>query len=112
MDTLHLLEQPKEGQQQLKNKKQPELTENQTTRKSDNQGDKEETFIQTSKRGGDGQPGQRGPVAMWPDPERWRIVEQTGQAVRPLADPVAPHSHIDRPGGTVGEAHHNYITQD
>ena len=26
-----------------------------------------------------------------------------GQAVRQLADPMAPHSHIDKPGGTVGE---------
>ena len=44
--TLCLLAQPKEGQQQFKNKKQPELTENRTVWKSDNQGDKE-TFIQT-----------------------------------------------------------------
>ena len=36
-----------------KNKKQPELIENWTTQKSDNQGDKEETFIQTSRRGRD-----------------------------------------------------------
>ena len=57
VDTLCLIAQPKEGQQQFKNKKQPELTENQTVWKSDNQGDKEETFIQTSRRGGDGQPG-------------------------------------------------------
>ena len=42
----------------LKNKKQPELTENQTVWKSDNQGDKEETFTQTGRRGGDGQPGR------------------------------------------------------
>ena len=40
IDTLCLLAQPKEGQQQFKNKKQPELTENRT----DNQGVKEETF--------------------------------------------------------------------
>ena len=41
------------------------------------QGDKEETFIQTSRRGGDGQPGQRGlPARQWlADPERGRIVE-------------------------------------
>ena len=39
----------------FKNKKQPELTENQTVRKPNNQGDKEETFIQTGRRGGDGQ---------------------------------------------------------
>ena len=41
----------------LKTKKSPDLTENQTVWKSDNQGDKEETFIQTGRRGGDGQPG-------------------------------------------------------
>ena len=34
-----------------------------------------------------------------PDPERWWIVGLMGQAVRPLADPTAPHSHIDKPGG-------------
>ena len=56
--TLCLLAQPKEGQQQFKNKKQPELTENQTVWKSDNKGDKEETFIQTTRSGGDGQPGR------------------------------------------------------
>ena len=50
-----LLPQPKEGQQ-FKNKKQPELTENRTAWKSSNQGDKEETLTQTSRRGGDGQP--------------------------------------------------------
>ena len=33
---------------QYKNKKQPELPENQTAWKSDNQGVKEETFIQTT----------------------------------------------------------------
>ena len=52
-----LLAQPKEVQQ-FKNKKQPELTENRTVWKSDNQGDKEETFIQTSRWGGDGQLGR------------------------------------------------------
>ena len=57
---FQLLTQPKEGQQQLKNKKQPELTENRTVWKSDNQRDKEETFIQTGRRGGDGQPGGEG----------------------------------------------------
>ena len=55
--TLCLLPEPKEGQQQFKNKEQPELTENRTVWKSNNQGDKEETFIQTSRRGGDGQLG-------------------------------------------------------
>ena len=72
---LYLLTQPKEGQQQFKNKKQPELTENRTVWKSDYQGDKEETFIQTGRRGGDRQPGQRRLMAMQPDSERWRIVE-------------------------------------
>ena len=55
VETLFLLTQPKEGQQ-FKNKKQPELTENRTVSKSDNQRVKEETFIQTYRRGGDGQP--------------------------------------------------------
>ena len=41
----------------FKNKKQPELTENRIVWKSDNEGVKEETFIQTGRRGGDGQPG-------------------------------------------------------
>ena len=57
MDTLHLLARPKEGQQQFKNKKQPELTENQTVWKSDNHGVKEDTFIQAVRRGGDMQLG-------------------------------------------------------
>ena len=92
-----LLTQPK-GQQQFKNKKQPELTENQTTQKSDNQGDKEETFIQTDRRGGDGQPGRTGLTAVQLDPETWQIVGPMGQAVQPLADSGAPHSRIDKPG--------------
>ena len=44
----------------LKTKKQPELPENQTVWKSNNQEVKEETFIQTSRRGGEdtGGPGR------------------------------------------------------
>ena len=77
IDTLCLLTQPKEGQQQFKNKKQPELTENRTAWKSDNQGDKEETLIQTGRRGANGQPGWRGLAARrrLVDPARWQIVE-------------------------------------
>ena len=56
----------KKDSNEFKNKKQPKLPENQTTWKSDNQGVKEETFIQTCKRGGDRQCGQRGHVARWP----------------------------------------------
>ena len=48
VDTLCLLPQPK-GQQQFKNKKQPELTK--TVWKSHNKGVKEDTFIQTGSRG-------------------------------------------------------------
>ena len=40
----------------FKNKQQPELTENRTVWKSNNQGDKQETSIPTGRRGGDGQP--------------------------------------------------------
>ena len=45
--------------------------------KSDNQGDKEETLIQTGRRGRARQPGQRGLVARrrLADPARQRIVE-------------------------------------
>ena len=50
------------------------MTENPTARKSYNQGDKEETFIQTGRRGGDGQLGHTGLGATPPDPETWRIV--------------------------------------
>ena len=85
VDSLCLLAQPREGQQ-FKNKKQPELTQNQTVWKSDNQGDKDETFIQTGRSGGDRQPGQTGLMA------RRRLVEQ-----------VVPHSSADKPGGTTGE---------
>ena len=69
MDTLCLLTQPKEGQQQFKNKKHPELTENHTLWKSNNQGDKEETFIQSSRRGGHRQLGRED---LW-ESGCWRI---------------------------------------
>ena len=49
--------QKKEWQQILK-KKQPELPENQAVWKTNIQGVKEETFIQTGRRGGDGKSGQ------------------------------------------------------
>ena len=78
VDTLRLLAQPKE--EHFKNKKQPEQTENQMVWKSDNQGDKEETFIQTGRRGGDGQPGRRGFEQQWRDRD-WQSVERPGQAV-------------------------------
>ena len=64
VDTLCLIPQPK-GQQEFKNKKQPKLTENGTVWKSNNQEDKEETVIQTGRRGRDGQLGQRGLMARW-----------------------------------------------
>ena len=37
------------------------------------------------------------------DPETWRTVGQTGQAVQPLADPLAPHSRIYKLGGMARE---------
>ena len=49
----------KKDNKQFKHIKQPELPENQTVWKSNDQGVKEETFIQTSRRGGDTQPGQK-----------------------------------------------------
>ena len=47
----------KKDNNKFKHKKQPELPENQTVWKSDNQGVKEETLTQTSRRDGDGQLG-------------------------------------------------------
>ena len=50
-----------EDNNKFKNKKQPEVTENQTVWKFNNQGVKDDTFIQkTVRRGRDGQLGQRG----------------------------------------------------
>ena len=70
----------------FKNKNQPELPENGTVRRSNNQGVKEETFILTGRGGGDGQPGWRRLVA-----RQW------------LEDQEAPHLTVDKPGGTTGE---------
>ena len=42
--------------------------------------------------GGEDSPCQAGP-------RNWKIIELTGQAAQPLADPEAPHSLIDKPGG-------------
>ena len=47
----------KKDNNKFKNTKQPELTENRTVWKSNNQGVKEETFIQTGRRGGNEQLG-------------------------------------------------------
>ena len=60
------------------------------------QGNKKLTFIQTSRRGGDGQLGRRGLLLPWQDWD-WRSVGRTGQAVWTLADPAAPHSLTDKP---------------
>ena len=59
------------------------MTENRTVWKSDNQGDKEETFIQTCRRGRDRQrraERTRG-KAVLADPVRRWIVERGGQGV-------------------------------
>ena len=62
--------------------------------KSDNQGDKEETLTQTSRRGRDGQLGKedlrQGGVA-------------GGLARQQIAGWAVPHSSADKPGGTTGE---------
>ena len=82
VDTLCLLTQPKEGQQQFKNKKQPE---NQTVCKSNNQGNKEGTFIQTGRKGGDGHPGgedsrQGGPREVVDCGAGWAKLQLAGEA--------------------------------
>ena len=69
------------------------MQENQTVWKSDNQEDKEETFIQTVRRSEDGQLGWRGPSASrW-----WWMVNQVR---RRLVERVVPHLCADKLGGT------------
>ena len=77
----------------LKTKKQPELTENLTVWKLDNQGVKEETFIQTNRRGKDRQWVERTPGK----------AAAGGPAKQQIADWVVPHSCTDKLGGTTGE---------
>ena len=60
------------------------MPENQTVWKSNNQGIKEETFIQTGRKGRDGQPGQRGYAA------------RLGQAVEAAAGGVGGPTFADR----------------
>ena len=77
----------------LKTKNNQKLPENQTVWKSNNQGVKEETFIQTGRRRGNRQPVQTGCAARW-----W-----TCQARRQLEDQAVPHSCVDKPGETTGK---------
>ena len=66
--------------------KQPELPENLAVWKSNNQGFKEETFIQTGRRDGDGQLRQRGHRA------RQRLADWAGKAV--VGGPGMSHIHV------------------
>ena len=78
----------------FKNKKQPELTGNQTVWKTDNQGVKEETFIQTGRRGRDRQTEQR------------RLSEKQGmadQSRQQLDDSTVRHLCADKLVGTAGD---------
>ena len=67
---------------------------NKKTELPDNQGVKEETFIQTGRKDRDGQPGWRGHVA-----RQWLVDPDSKLA---LAELVAQHLCIDKPGGTNG----------
>ena len=69
VDTLPPRTTKKKDNNKFKNKKQ-ELTENRTVWKSDNQGVKEGTFIQTGRRGGDGQASGEDTGS-----PRWRMVD-------------------------------------
>ena len=79
------LHNQKNDNNQFKNKKQPELPENRTVWKSNNQGVKE-TFIQTGRRGREMKPGQQGRVT------RQRLVH-----------PDISHLCVDKLGETPGE---------
>ena len=58
--------------------------------KSDNQGDKEETFIQTSRRGGDRQQGQRGLLAMRAGPREVADCGKNGAGSETASRPYGP----------------------
>ena len=74
----------------MKNKNQPELPENRTVWKSDNQGVKEDTFIQTGRhRQPGGEDMEQGDTLGWA--RQW------------LADSVVPHLNVNKLGGTTGE---------
>ena len=79
----------------FKNKNQPELPENQTVWKSHNQGDKEETFIQTGRRGRDGQPRWRARRQL-EDRARWRLAGEaaTGGLDNRLRNPEFQRGEI------------------
>ena len=68
--------------------------------KSDNQGIKEETFIQIGRRGGDGQLGWRGCLA------RQQLEDQAGKTL--AGGPGVPHFCANKPGGTTGEQNRPY----
>ena len=59
VDTFTSSNNQKKHNNQFKNKNQPELPENRAVWKSNNQGVKEETFIQTGRRGRDGSKAER-----------------------------------------------------
>ena len=63
-----------QGYYQFQNKYQSEVPENRTVQKSNSQGVKEETFIQTGRRSRDEQPGQRGCT------HRLRLADWVGKA--------------------------------
>ena len=65
--------------------------------KSDNQGVKEETFIQTGRRGRDRQLGQREHAA------RWWLEDGAREGMRQqLVEWAVPHFHVDILEGTTG----------
>ena len=71
------LRNQKKDNNKFQNKKLPEMPENQTVWKSDNQGVKEETFIQTGRRGRTTKPGRGdSQQGKWlEDGARWQLVE-------------------------------------
>ena len=88
----------KKDNNKFKNNKQLELPEDQTLLQSDNHGVKEETFIQTGRRGGDRQPGWRGHTA-----RQW-LVDRVCKAT--IADWAVPHSCMDKLGGSIQNKTH------
>ena len=83
---------------------QPKQTENLTVWKSDNERDKEDTFIQTGRRGRDGNQAERTQGGQEVAGGLSKAVDcRAGQARLQMADPVVPHLFAGKPGRTKEE---------
>ena len=92
----------KKDNNKIKNKNK-QNQQNRTVWKSDNQGVKEDTFIQTGRRGRDEQPSQEDSSKVAAGGPGWARRQLVDCARDGLAELVVPHLHADKLGGPTGE---------